>query len=192
MAVRSGCTTCEPLTICNTMKEIRLYKSRGKAIKLILLCSIFVAAGIWMINSADAPHWAGWLGIGFFGLGYPVGFFHLFDRRPQIIINEIGIFDRTSIRETINWEIIKDAYLMDVHGQKFICLIVDEKFEPSKKKGGAYRTGAKLNKALGFQDLNISLGQHKIDEQRLGQFILAMSKADKPQREQLVRALPEK
>lgn len=141
-------------------------------------------------QSADAPQRAAWLMIGFFGLGYPVGIFHLVDRRPQVIINEIGIFDRTTIRETINWEIIQDAYLMDVHGQKFICLIVDEKFEPSKRKGGAYKTGAVLNKALGFQELNISLGQLKIDEQRLGQFILAMSKADKSQREEMVRALP--
>lgn len=100
-------------------------------------------------QSADAPQRAAWLMIGFFGLGYPVGIFHLVDRRPQVIINEIGIFDRTTIRETINWEIIQDAYLMDVHGQKFICLIVDEKFEPSKRKGGAYKTGRRAEQSAG-------------------------------------------
>jgi hypothetical protein len=172
------------------VKEVKLYKSPWKALKLILLCSIFVALGIWLLTTADTPRWIAWLNIGFFGLGYPVGFFHLLDRRPQIIINELGIFDRTTNQDVINWEIIQDAYLVDVHGQKFICLIVDENFEPSRKKGRAHRTMAGLNKTLGFQELNISLGQLKIDEQKLGQFIMAMARADKPKREEIIKALP--
>jgi hypothetical protein len=182
---------CETVRNYYKMKEVKLYKSPWKALKLILLCSIFVVVGIWLL-STDTPRWIAWLNIGFFGLGYPVGFFHLLDRRPQIIINELGIFDRTTNQDTINWEIIKDAYLVDVHGQKFICLIVDENFEPSKKKGLPHRTMAGLNKTLGFQELNISLGQLKIDEQKLGQFIMAMSRADKPAREEIIKALPER
>lgn len=117
------------------------------------------------------------MSICFFGLGYPVGFFHLFDRRPQIIINEIGVWDRTTKHDIINWEIIHNAYLTDVSGQKFICLQIDESYEPSNKKGRLHRNFARFNKALGFQELNLSLGQIKIDEFWLAEFINAMSNA---------------
>ena len=162
------------------MKEIKLYKSPLRAIKLILLCSIFVAIGVWVIRTGDMPTWIAWPTTVFFALGYPVGLFHLFDRRLQIIINEMGIFDRTMHKDFINWEIIQDAYIIDIHGQKFICLVVDEQFKPSKRKGRLYRQAAKLSKAIGAQELNLSLGQIKIDVPRLTEFILLMRTAKRP------------
>ncbi len=145
-----------------------------------------------MITSTDSPTWVGWMSICVFSLGYPVGLFQLFDRRPQIIINELGIWDRTTKQDTINWEIIKNAYLGDVHGQKFICLQVDESYEPSNKKGKWYRNFAKLNKSLGFQELNLSLGQIKIDEVRLTEFIIAMSKADIEERNTRIKTIAQR
>lgn len=159
------------------MTEIKLYKSPWRAVKLLLLCSIFVGLGIWGINTGAMPNWIVWLGIGFFGLGYPIGIFHLLDRRPQIIISEIGIFDRTANRDVINWEIIRDAYPINIHQQKFICLVVDEEFKPSRRKGVLYKQAAKLNEAIGAQELNISLGQIQVDVFELTEFILLMLNA---------------
>ncbi len=116
------------------MTEIKLYKSPKRVVKLVFLSTIFVATGYWLINYTDSPKWAGWVSILFFGLGYPVAIFHLFDRRVQIIINEIGIYDRTTHKDFINWDIIKGAYLTDVHRQKFICLDIDETLVSSFKK----------------------------------------------------------
>ncbi len=158
-------------------------------IKLLLCCSIFVGVGIWIVIE-DFSNWIGWANISFFGLGYPLGLYQLFDKRPQIIINEFGIFDRTIHKEFINWELIQDAYLNSINGQKFICLVVEESFELSKKKGRWYKKVASMNKALGFQELNIMLGQIKIEEEKFTEFILAMSKADKPNRDVLMKALP--
>jgi hypothetical protein len=172
------------------MNEIKLYKSPRRALKLLFLSSIFVFVGIWLITSTDSPKLVGWLSICFFSLGYPVGLFHLFDRRPQIIINEIGIWDRTTKQEMINWEIILNAYLTDINGQKFICLVVNESYEPSTKKGGWYKNVGKLNKSLGFQELNISLGQIKINEIKLTEFIIEMSKADTTKKAELIKILP--
>jgi len=157
--------------------DIKLYKSPWRAIKLILLCSIFVIGGVFMLTKTDTPKWVCYLNIGFFGLGYPVWLFHLLDRRPQIIINEIGIFDRTTYKDFINWDVIQDAYPIDIHGQKFVCLIVDEKYEPSTKKGKLVKSLSKFSKDIGAQELNISLGQIKIDEIRLTEFILTMIEA---------------
>ena len=144
-----------------------------------------------MLNHPNTPKIVAWSSIVFIGLGYPVGLFQLFDRRPQIIINEIGIFDRMTHKDFINWEIINDAYLAVLHGQEFICLVVDQQFEPSKSKGKLTRKVAGLSKALGFQELNISLGNVKVNAESLTEFVLAMRTADRPNRETIIkRALP--
>jgi hypothetical protein len=130
-----------------------------------------------------------WTGIIFFGLGYPLALFQLLDRRPQIIVNELGIFDRTTHKDFINWEIIQDAYLAEAQGQRFICLVVAQQFEPSSSKGKATKKLAEFSKALGFQELNISLGNVKVNAGRLKDFILAMRMAERPNREALVREI---
>jgi len=127
-----------------------------------------------MLRETDTPKWVWYINIGFFGLGYPVGLFHLLDKRPQIIINEMGIFDRTTYKDFINWDVIQYAYPIDIHGQKFVCLIVDEQYEPSTKKGKFVKTLSKFSKYVGAQELNISLGQIAIDEAKMTEFILTM------------------
>ncbi len=169
------------------MTEVRLYRSRGKVLRMVLLCSVFVGLGYFMLGRPDAPQGIAWLSIGFFGLGFLFGLYQLLDRRPQIIVNEFGVFDRTTHHEFINWEIIQDVYLIAVNRQKFICLVVDEAFEPSRKKNKFRQGVASLNKEFGFQELNISLGLVSIDTMRFAEFILAMRGAEQPEREGLVR-----
>ncbi len=168
------------------MTEIKLYKSNWRAIKLILISSIFVCLGFWGILTGNMSTWMAWLSIGFFGLGLPIGMFHLFDKRPQIIINEIGIFDRTTSKDFINWEVIQDAYIIDIHRQIFICIIVGENFKPSQTKSKLYQQTAKLSEAIGAQELNISLGQININPDKLLQFILLMRTATKPDKSELI------
>jgi hypothetical protein len=169
------------------MTEYKIYKSPTKALQLMLISSLFVVIGFFMLKQPDSPKWIAWSGILFFGLGIPFGLYLLLDRRPQIIINEIGIFDRTTHKDFINWEIIQDAYLVDVHREKLICLVVDEQFEPSRKKGKFQRSVAGLSKAMGFQELNIFLGNVRVNPERLAEFILTVRTADKPQRETLIK-----
>ena len=148
--------------------------------KLLLGCVAFVALGIWILQMPDAPAIAGWASILFFGLGIPISVFQLLDRRPQIIISELGIFDRTTHHEFINWEIIQDAYLMQVHQQKLLCLVVPEAFEPSRQETGIGKALKQLSKKMGFQELTIPLSMVPIDEVRFAQFILAMTQAERP------------
>lgn len=173
------------------MQEIKLYKSPGRAKRLILGCSVFVIIGLWQLESEHTPLWIAYSGIFFFGLGLLVGLFHLLDDRPQIIINEVGIFDRMSHKEMINWEIIKDAYLINIAGQPFICIVVDEKFSPSKKKGKFYRKVAKLNEFVGAQEINVSLGQLNVDYQKLNDFILQMRSATKSDKNDILKSIVE-
>ena len=174
------------------MMEYKIYKSPWKAIKLLVVCSLFVAAGIFILTAGKASPVMAWLTIIFFGLGIPLGLFQLLDRRPQIIVNEIGLFDRTAHKDFINWEIIKDAYIVKVQQETFICLVVPEEFEPSVHKSGFKKKMAGLSKAIGFQELNISLGNVNVNAERMAEFILAMRSADKENRQSLLKRRLEK
>lgn len=105
------------------MTEIKLYKTPIKGLKIIGMCLPFIAIGLWMIT--DNPYGTtdyilGWIGTCFFGLGIPVGLFQTFDKRPQIVITENGILDRTTNQVKVKWEQIIEAYPLDIHGQNFI------------------------------------------------------------------------
>jgi hypothetical protein len=146
-----------------------------------------VVLGIFILGKSPL---VGWFSIAFFGLAYPIGIYNLLDKRPAIILNELGIFDRSINKEFINWELIKEAYPISINRQKFICLVVDEKFKPSKKKGFFYKSVSKLNEAIGAQELNLNLNQvQKIDEVKLTLFILKMSKATKTDKAILLKEL---
>ena len=151
------------------------------------ICTPFVVLGIFILGKSPL---VGWFSIAFFGLAYPIGIYNLLDKRPAIILNELGIFDRSINKEFINWELIKEAYPISINRQKFICLVVDEKFKPSKKKGFFYKSVSKLNEAIGAQELNLNLNQvQKIDEVKLTLFILKMSKATKTDKAILLKEL---
>jgi len=128
------------------------------------------------------PSYLSWFCLCFFGLCIPVSLFHFFDRKPQIVINEAGIFDRMAYTDFINWNLIKDAYLVDVHNQKFICLVIDDTAMHLIKK----RKAMKLSKQMGFQEINLSLGQIKIDEMKFMSFILSMSNASSTEKQLLI------
>jgi len=127
------------------------------------------------------------MSIGFFGLGIPISLFQLLDRRPQIIVNDVGVFDRMMHHEFINWEIIQDVYLVEVNKQTFICLVVEQAFEPSRRKGKFKQGVANLNKKMGFQELNISLGFVNVNTFRFAEFISAMHGAAPTERDALVK-----
>lgn len=169
------------------MREFKLYKSRRKALKLILPCTLFVLTGIFLLNRPHTSIFMSWSCILFFGLGVCMGLFQLVDRRPQIILNDLGIFDRTLHSSFINWEIIYDAYIVGFHKQQFICLVVDEHFEPSQTKGKFGQKMAILSKKMGFQELNINVGNVDVDAEKLTMLILAMRNADMPDREVLLK-----
>jgi hypothetical protein len=164
------------------MEEIKLYKTKTKAFKLLALTIPFVVGGIWLIMIDKDL--VGWLSTLFFGLGIPVGIFHLFDKRPQIIINESGIWDRTTKQDIIKWEQITEAYPIDIHGQKFISLVVDDSFVFKQKQ---YKWAEKISDIVGVQRLNLSLGQLNINEMKLTEFIKEMINSDKSDRLDIIK-----
>ncbi|MFN0292662.1 STM3941 family protein [Pedobacter helvus] len=169
------------------MIEIKLYKRPLKALKIFALTTPFVATGIWMINKepvGTTNYIMGWFSTCFFGLGIPVGLFQLLDRRPQVIINENGIWDRTTKQDVIKWEQIESAYPLDIYKQKFVCLVLDETFEMKKN---LYKWAAKLNEGIGAQKVNLMVSQLKIDEHKMTKFINEIVKTEKQNRQTIIK-----
>lgn len=169
------------------MTELKLYKSNSKGIKILALCLPFVLIGVWMISekqNGTFDYYMGWFIASFFGLGIPVSIFNFLDRRAQIIINENGIWDRTTKQDEIKWEQIRESYLIDIYNQKFISIVVDETFIFKKN---AFSWLNKLNKYVGAQELNINLSQIKIDENKLTDFINNIRISEKYQRNNLIK-----
>ena len=168
--------------------EIKLYKSRWKALLLLVACVVLAFGAILMLRDPDASHFWAWCDLCIFGPCIPLSLFNLFDRRPQIILNEIGIFDRTAYTDYINWEVIQGAYVMEINWNKFLCVIVDEQYEPSRKKKLFTRLAARRNKSVGAQELNINLVGVSVDAKKLGQFILEMARLAPEARKQRIAA----
>lgn len=169
------------------MTEIKLYKTTTKGLKIIGMCLPFVAIGIWMITDnpcGSTEHSMGWVGTCFFGLGLPVGLFQTFDKRPQIVITENGIWDRTTNQDEVKWEQIIEAYPLDIHGQKFISLVTDDTFVFKKKP---YKWAAKINEFVGAQNLNLHLGQINIDEIEFTNFINQLSQQTIDERRKTIK-----
>jgi hypothetical protein len=169
------------------MTEMHLYKKPLKGLKLLALTIPFVAIGIWMINIepfGTLNYIMGWLGISFFGLGIPIGLFQIFDRRPQVIISENGIWDRTTKQDEIKWEQIQEAYPLDIYKQKFVSLVVDDTFVTKKN---LYKWAAKINEAIGAQKINLPVSQLKIDEHKMTDFINEMITTEKANRPNIIK-----
>lgn len=164
------------------MTEIKLYKKPFRGLTILALTIPFITIGIWMIFEnpvGSFDYIMAWLCTCFFGLGIPVGLFQTFDRRPQIIITENGIWDRTTKQDEIKWEQIQNAYPLDIYKQKFVCLVLDDTFI---LKRNLYKWAAKLNENIGAQKVNLLISQLNINEHKMTKFINEIIKIERPNR----------
>ncbi|WP_338762288.1 STM3941 family protein [Bernardetia sp. ABR2-2B] len=171
------------------MNEIKLYKSPLSAFYLFLGSFIFVIGGVFMVMQENS--FMAWFALLFFGLCALVGLVMLFDKRPQIIINQKGIGYRKAIwkkynpDDIIEWQTIKNIHWSSVNNQKFICLNTTS--AESKKQNLAQKNLSKLNKAMGFEETNIPLSMIKIDANKLVDFLGSMAVSNESQREYLIK-----
>lgn len=169
------------------MAEVKLYKKPLKGLQILAMSIPFIVIGIYAISIepvGTTDYIMGWICTCFFGLGIPIGLFQTFDRRPQIIINESGIWDRTTRQNEIKWEQINIAYPLNIHKQKFVALVVDDSFVMHKF---LYKWASKLNKAVGAQKINLQLSQLKIDENKMTDFINEMISTEKISRIEIIK-----
>lgn len=165
------------------MKEIKLYKSPMKSIRLFVLSSIFVIPIFWIITSSDKIDTSMWISILVFGSIFFFSLFNMIDRRSQIIINKIGIWDRSINQDVIKWELIKGANETNVYKQIFISLDLDKDFIIKKKQ---YKWAKKLNELFGAKEINLNLSYIKVDLEKFITLIEVLSHSQIEEREHLI------
>ncbi|WP_375561950.1 STM3941 family protein [Bernardetia sp. OM2101] len=171
------------------MKEIKLYKSLLSAFYLSLGSLIFVIGGVFMVMKEGS--FMAWFALLFFGLCTFVGLAIMFDKTPQIIINQKGIWYKKAVwkkrnyEDIIEWETIKNIHWSSVNNQKFICLNTTS--SKPKKQNSIQKNLGKLNKAMGFEETNIPLAMIKIDANKLVDFLGSMVVSNDSQREYLIQ-----
>lgn len=145
----------------------------------------FVLVGVWLIYHQHLI--IGWLNIGFFGFGIVLKTINLLDRRPQIIINETGIFDRSAYKDFINWDIIDHAYWNTSYTQAFVCLIIKDEYKHLIEGNEKLR---ELSKAMGYEEININLGPvRNIDHEKLTGLIVNLASAKPADRGSLIHKM---
>ena len=171
------------------MNEIKLYKSPLSAFYLFLGGFIFVLGGIFMVMKEGS--FMAWFALLFFGLCTLVGLAMMFDKTPQIIINQKGIWYKKAVwkkrnyEDIIEWETIKNIHWSSVNNQKFICLNTTS--SKPKKQNSIQKNLGKLNRAMGFEETNIPLSMIKIDANKLVDFLGSMVVSNDSQREYLIQ-----
>jgi hypothetical protein len=165
------------------MKEIKLYKSPFKSLRLLFLTSILVIPSIWLITKEKETDKIIWFCLCFFGVGFLLSLFNILDRRAQIIITKIGIQNRTLRQGIIKWEYIEDANDVQIFKQVFVALKTNEKFVIKKK---LYKWAKYLNSAVGGEEVNLNVSYIKVDMEKLITFINIMKSENIEDREKVM------
>jgi hypothetical protein len=133
-----------------------LRASRRHALAVFAACQVFAAGGIWML-ARHGPEFDTVGPIVFFGGASLLFLWMALDPRPQLVLDEAGIWDRRLRAGTIPWERIDGAWLSRASGCPILCLAVrdvEELFRgPARLRSFMHRA----SNQLGFGDVCISL-----------------------------------
>ncbi|MDO5616710.1 MAG: STM3941 family protein, partial [Cruoricaptor ignavus] len=162
------------------MKQIEIPLSKKK-LTLILMGSIaFVILGFWfMLNppkgNATFAFIIGIFAVLFFGLTAIISLRKILDRKSGLIINEKGIIDNSSGVSVglIRWDEIQNIKTLQVTGQKFLILILNnpEKYL-NKVTNPMKRNLMSLNYKSYGSPISISANSLQISFNKLHQLLL--------------------
>lgn len=166
---------------------IPFYRKFSKTLPTVVSCGFFLLGGLWLIvgNKADATSIPiGWMCLAFFGFCFVVALSSLFDRRPQLVISENGIWERSSRQPEVKWEQIVHAETAGFLGNSFVCLKVDETFKVNRKIQLWSRS---ILKKPGSSSIDLPLSDLGIQKQQLLAFIEEMRRSEKSKRTEIIR-----
>lgn|SRR5262249_4992311 len=96
--------------MASSSTTLKLYTKKLSVVWMLLLCSAFVATGIW-IGRSEA--WIGYLVASFFGLGIPLGLILLLPGSSYLEISDSGIMTCSLFRKSwIAWSDIDEFYVV--------------------------------------------------------------------------------
>ena len=117
-----------------------LYPRRSSAIWLLVVCTAFVAIGIWTGSSGD---WVGFLGAAFFGLGIPVALIELIPGSSFLHIDSNGItFSNLFRKASLPWSDVGEFYVVTMAHHEMVGF----NFAPTYDRA---RTARAVSKIIG-------------------------------------------
>jgi hypothetical protein len=135
---------------------VECHTSKLKLLGFLDLTCIMVSVSYFCTTLPDmVARVAGWVGVGFFGLGFIAIPLRFFRSGPQVVINEEGIDDRRLIIGVIRWSDIRSLSIRSLNSVKFLCI---ELVEPEKYLARLPRWRRSLewtNEILGFPAMTI-------------------------------------
>lgn len=170
-------------------KEIVIYKSKNKALLIILMSVLLATAGWLLLRDADKQV-VGWSFFILSGLCLIFGIGTLFDKKPYIILTKKGITELSNVREEIEWDAIRQVDDFYYRGQYFIRLLTDRNYKPSLIEPTWFYRFDRLYEKEGVKALYIRMGFFEVNAIRLARFIYKMAKADDTQRQILLNTQP--
>jgi hypothetical protein len=135
---------------------MKCYPSKLKLLGLFGLTCALVGMCWFLTTFSDLFSRAvGWVGVGFFGLGFIAIPIMWFRTGAQVVINDQGIEDVRHKLGVVPWEDIRSLYIGSVESTKFLCI---ELVDPEKYRSRMptwTRPLTTVTKALGFPTLTI-------------------------------------
>jgi hypothetical protein len=142
--------------------------ARRKLLLLLFVSLAFVAVGLWSVRDRK------WMGLApaIFFEGCALVFIReLLDTRPRIVIDDVGVFDRTLKVGIVSWDDILDAEGFSKGGQPFIALRLRSDPKYTDRLSPAYRRLVQLQHTVGFATLNLNLSTLRSNPYVLAEFI---------------------
>ena len=152
------------------MEKLVVAGSRARWLILVAIGGCFVTAGVLLLATHRSPLVA-WLNIVFFGASAAFFGLQAVDRRPRIVIDDQGVFDRTLKVGRIEWADIRGVFLKRSQGQAYICLDLREPSKYTQRLSPLLRRMVELNRTLGFTDLSLNLTGTTVSPEQIEELI---------------------
>ena len=157
-----------------SIERLEIGNNKNRYAMMLVISMVFVVGGAAMLFTTKDPETLLQMGAStaFFGLCAAVFIYQLADKRPRIVIDESGVFDRTLKIGTIAWEDIEGAYVQRVESQAFICLKLKDEEKYVGKLTASKKLLVKANQAMGFTAINLNLSGVKARPESICNLIL--------------------
>ena len=150
------------------MDNLIVKNSKIKLVGLLLASIVFVVAGIWIAQvGSPGKGIVGYICASFFALGIPVSLFQIFDHRPKLVIDSLGIDDKRWGIGKIPWSEITNFNVRNIETQEFLCLYLENEEKYLKKLSKFQRKIVDVNKTLNFPPFCISISQLNLDSNEI-------------------------
>lgn len=147
-----------------TPDPVKVFVARGRNLLMLLVSCAFVAVGVLLLfRGAGEARWAGIASIVFFGACTLFCVYQLIERRPRLVFDDVGVFDRTLGVGRIPWDEILAADWVSLNGNHFICLLLRDEAHWLARLSPLQRRLAWANRGLGFGSINLNLSGLAVD-----------------------------